>query len=201
MTMKRTWIVIGRRSRVAALCGIALLLAATAPAGAVAAEVTWSSTGTATLWSSTLNWRSATVPPLPTASDDALFGAAFGTPAVTLDVSSTIRSLRISTTSAFVLAPTNASTLTLVTGSVSRSAVSSGTQTLAAPMVLGASGVWAIDGGGALVMSGGVSSGTNLFGITKTGTGTLVLSGSNSYTGPTSVASGCLLYTSPSPRD
>lgn len=48
---------------------------------------------------------------------------------------------------------------------------------------------------GAGAFSGSVTNGTGTMGITKTGTGTLILSGANTYTGPTSVLQGTLLAT------
>jgi fibronectin-binding autotransporter adhesin len=177
-----------RRNRVAACLAVAFLLAATVPPRAVAADRTWSNSGTNTLWSNTLNWLGQT---LPLATDDVWFGQSFSMPTVTLDQNSSVRSFRISTASSFTL--TGTSSLTLGTLGLIRSATSSGTQTLAAPIVLGTSNTWTIDGEGGVRATGGISSGTSLFGITKAGAGTLTLAGSSSYRGITRVNLGTLL--------
>jgi autotransporter-associated beta strand protein len=66
----------------------------------------------------------------------------------------------------------------------------SGGDTISAPIVLGNSQSWEIDGGGTLSVSGGVGdAGANLS-LTKTGSGTLVLGGTNTYTGGTVVNAG-----------
>ena len=66
------------------------------------------------------------------------------------------------------------------------------TQTISSNITLGANQTWTANSGGstgtaALTVSGQISGG---FGITKAGNGTLTLSGSNSYTGATTVSAG-----------
>ncbi len=61
--------------------------------------------------------------------------------------------------------------------------------TIANPVVLSASQTWAVNGGMGLTNEGGVS---GAFSLTKTGAGTLSLSGSNTYSGATAVSAGTL---------
>ena len=61
--------------------------------------------------------------------------------------------------------------------------------TVSAPVILGAANAWETVGTATLTVSGNISGG---FGLTKQGPGTLILSGSNSYSGGTTVASGIL---------
>ena len=66
--------------------------------------------------------------------------------------------------------------------------------TIAAPIVLGSSQTWEIDNAAAnaLTVSGTIGDSGLGYGLTKTGVGTLVLSGSNTYTGGTTLAGGIL---------
>ena len=61
--------------------------------------------------------------------------------------------------------------------------------TINAPVILGGNNTWETVGTSTLTVGGNVSGG---FGLTKQGPGTLILSGSNSYTGGTTVATGTL---------
>lgn len=67
--------------------------------------------------------------------------------------------------------------------------------TISAPVILGGNNTWETASGVTLAVSGNISGG---FGLTKQGPGTLTLSGSNSYTGGTTVAAGTVLLNSSS---
>jgi len=67
----------------------------------------------------------------------------------------------------------------------------SAAHTISSNVALGSSQTWTVSGS-ALTVSGNVSSGGNAYGLTKSGTGTLILSGSDSYTGATAVNAGAL---------
>jgi autotransporter-associated beta strand protein len=67
--------------------------------------------------------------------------------------------------------------------------------TISAPVILGGNNTWETASGVTLTASGNIS---GSFGLTKQGPGTLALSGSNSYTGGTTVALGTMLLNSSS---
>lgn len=110
---------------------------------------------------------------------------ALGTAAVLFDASSTLRSA--STASRSLANPmilgTNAAQLTL-------GSADTGTLALSGTFTLQRSGTLAV--ANSLTTISGPVEGTG-FGLTKAGAGTLLLSGSNSYTGPTAVNAGGLL--------
>ena len=83
---------------------------------------------------------------------------------------------------------TGGSTLTL-DGTSPTIFVTSGSHSIACPVDLGANLAIQVDAGSQLTISGAIS---GAFAITKTGTGTLVLSGANSHTGLTTVSAGTL---------
>ena len=88
---------------------------------------------------------------------------------------------------------TGAGPLTLANGiDMSASTVN---MSLATPVTLGASQTWNVNSGDTLTASG-VISGSG-FGLTKSSSGTLILSGANTYTGITTVNAGTLHVTSP----
>jgi autotransporter-associated beta strand protein len=88
-------------------------------------------------------------------------------------------------------------TLSIVKGNVTRTAASSGVQTLARPVALGSSAVWDIGGAGQLAVSGSISG--SGYGLEKRGAGTLALSGANTYTGATTIKAGTLLVGADAP--
>ncbi len=173
-----------------------MLAAATAcamltPREAVAVDVTWNNTNAGdNLWSSTTNWSGDL---LPTSTDTITLGSAFASPTVNLNVSGMVASLTISTGNSFTLSSTNASVLTLATGGLTRDITSSGTQSISAHVTLGANAVWAIDGDGQLVVSGAIGEDGGSWSLTKTGTGTLTLTGANSYSGGTTIDGGTIV--------
>ncbi|MCI5053551.1 MAG: autotransporter-associated beta strand repeat-containing protein [Pelagibacteraceae bacterium] len=73
-------------------------------------------------------------------------------------------------------------------------ATSTGTSTFAGTITLGADSIIDIDGT-KLTLSGVISDGVNNFAIDKTGTGNLVLSGTNTFSGDTTVSAGTLTLT------
>jgi autotransporter-associated beta strand protein len=150
---------------------------------------TWSKGGSSVAWSNGANWGPAGV---PTSTCDATFTNAGLTDGdvVNLGGDQTANSVIIDGSKSFTLGGTGGK-LTLANGYLSRSAASSGTQTIACPVVLGANAVWDIDGAGELSVSGPVS---GEYSLEKRKSGTLVLSGPNSYTGGTYVTAGTLVF-------
>lgn len=66
----------------------------------------------------------------------------------------------------------------------------SAAHTISAPVILGASQAWEIDAGNALTASGAIS---GAFTLTKTGTGSLILGGANTFSGGLVIANGSVI--------
>jgi fibronectin-binding autotransporter adhesin len=112
-------------------------------------------------------------------TDLAVFGATAG--AVSLNTNLSALGLQFTTTG-YTISGTGV--LTLGSGGVNASTLTSGTTTIANNMTLVATGIWT-DGSGATVLASGILTGPG--GITKTGAGQLTLSGANSYSGGTTI--------------
>ncbi|MGB8352334.1 MAG: PEP-CTERM sorting domain-containing protein, partial [Chthoniobacteraceae bacterium] len=90
-------------------------------------------------------------------------------------------------------------TLTVMAGGTNGNTAGSGivvdagsaAHTISSNVALGSSQMWTVNGS-PLTVSGTVSDGGHTFGLTKSGTGTLILSASETYTGATVVGSGTL---------
>lgn len=92
-----------------------------------------------------------------------------------------------------------AGTLTLAPSSAAdgiRVEDNAGAVTISAPVQLGAAQTWEVSGTGASLVVSGPISGDDSASLTKTGAGTLTLSGSNTYTGQTIVQQGTLVINS-----
>jgi autotransporter-associated beta strand protein len=150
---------------------------------------TWSNGGGDSQWGTNTNWSPNGI---PDASQDTYFTntglTANGT--VTLGADRSINSLIFDTTTNFTIGGA-AGALTITSGNISRTSTSSGTQTIARPIVLGANGIWNIAGSGQLTVSGAISGSHSL---EKTGTGALYLSGANTYNGATTLTNGTLYF-------
>ena len=135
---------------------------------------TWSKGGGTLNWGDAGNWNLGGVPDITNRVTFANTGLAAGN-TVSLGVSRTVDAITFDSTVTFTVGGTGG-TLTLQKGNLTRTAASAGTQTLARPVALVASGTWDVAGSGQLVVSGMLdnSSGKTL---TKTGAGTLTLSG------------------------
>ena len=147
---------------------------------------TWDGGGTNAFWDTVVNWDNDA---LPATSDIVQFSTGLGSgAAINLNGNRTAASLTINTLSAFSI--TN-STLTLSSGDITRNDIA-GTEadhTITSGIALGADGSWTINGSGSLIASGVISGSQKL---TKLGTGTLVLSGVNTFSGLTTVSAGVL---------
>jgi autotransporter-associated beta strand protein len=140
-------------------------------------------------WTDAANWDNPSAP--PDATWDVVLTSAGLADGSTLNLggNGSVNVLTIDSTAGFTLGGASG-TLTIVKGNLTRTAASAGNQAIARPVALGASAVWDIAGSGELAVTGGLS-GTG-FGLTKQGGGTLVLSGTCTYTGPTAVQGGTL---------
>lgn len=156
-----------------------------------AADTTWQNSGTD--FNTPANWSGG----VPGSGDVAVFGNARSTnPA--LSASLTIQELNFSsiTSSGYVLSSGNGSLLTLTnTGTGSTGAISasntSGTNTISAGLVLGAASgatqTFTQAAGGTLALSGPITEASAGVKLTYAGNGTFVLTGSNAYTGNTTI--------------
>ncbi|MEO6477601.1 autotransporter-associated beta strand repeat-containing protein [Luteolibacter sp.] len=163
-----------------------------------AASLTWDADaifngtfgGTGPWNTSTLNWSNASADQAWTTNtitgDTGLFAGTSGT--VTLG--SAINALGLQFTTTGYTVATGANTLSLGTGGIDASALSSGTTTLTGLVALGANQSWNV-GSGATLTSTALISGTG-FGITKSGAGTLTFNANNTYSGSTVINAGTL---------
>jgi fibronectin-binding autotransporter adhesin len=162
-------------------------------------------------WSSSTNWRTTLADNLAVAgAPDYQTNVTFATTTPgplllttnVLDVDFDINSLNfndaaggvtIGGTKMLTIEATNANSN--AAGNGINSANTSGTNTISAKVGLAASQTWTVATGGTLAVSGVVGDFGGGYGITKAGSGTLTLSGANSYTGLTTVSAGTLEVT------
>jgi autotransporter-associated beta strand protein len=152
------------------------------------------------VWSGTGNW-SGGVP--GTGQDTAVFATALsGTAAVTLDGSRSLASLGFNTsgTTGYTISPTGGSTLTLANTATGTATISnSGDNTIAAPVVLGSNLSVTASTGGVLTIAETISdSGGTSNSLSVSGGGELILSGTDTYKGGTTVSGGTLAVTAAS---
>jgi len=151
----------------------------------------WNTTSPGFNWT-IANGSSTEVTSLPTASSDIFFTLANpGTTNTTLGQNMLVRSITFAATSA-PMTIGGSNTLTIAAG-ITEASGGTATQTISAPVQLGATQTWEIDGSGPLIVSGPISGSAALV---KSGAGTLVLAGSVGYTGGTSVEGGTLILAS-----
>lgn len=153
----------------------------------------WDSGGSAGDWNSANNWSTNVV---PGSSDDLIFD---NTLVATLPTSIGLRGNRSANSLTFntgdslaLVNGTGNRTLTLTSGNITRSSGSSGAQSLDfASLDLGANGTFAIDGSGTLTISSVIGGGARS--INRTGSGTLLLSGNNTFSSGLTLTSGLTL--------
>lgn len=157
------------------------------------AQVIWDNSNANNAWNTGANWSTGTV---PISSSNVQFNAT-ETDAIVNDIAlagaRTANSLTyndVDDTFSIINGSGNR-TLTLTSGDITRTAASSGTQTIAnSTLALGASSIMDIAGSGNLTISAAITgSGISL---TKTGAGELILSGTNTFNGGTTLSAGTL---------
>ena len=166
----------------------------------------WGASGSGS-WNISGKWHGGSIP--GSAGDTAAFGASgdtatFGTSigsatvTITLDGSRTLAALAFSTTGggSYIISRSSGdtvSTLTLSNGTANVSiANSGGSQTIAVPVVLGNNLSVSSTTGSRLTISGPISQTGTGASVTLTGGGVLILSGSDTYTGGTTVSDGTI---------
>jgi autotransporter-associated beta strand protein len=169
----------------AALVGLLLF------GGPASAQVYWDGGGNNTAWGTANNWSNNNV---PASGTNVVFNNTYvGTlpTAITLNADRTANSLTFDTSNDLSLTNGNGNrTLTLTSGDITRTATSSGTQTLSfTTLALGGNSAMNIGGTGSLVISSAM---TGTATLTKTGSGLLVLGGNNTFTGNIAVNAGTL---------
>lgn len=162
-------------------------------------QVVWDNSNADNRWGTAANWSSGAV---PLTSSNVQFNAT-ETDAIVNDIE--LRGTQNANSLTFndvddtfsIINGTGSRTLNLTSGSITRTAGSSGTQTIAnSTLALGANSIMNIDGTGNLTISAAITgSGDSL---TKTGAGELILSGTNTYNGGTTVSAGTLTLASAS---
>jgi autotransporter-associated beta strand protein len=143
-------------------------------------------------WGSGSNWVGGTVP-----SDGLLIfaGSTSGTAVVTLDGIRTVSALQFggsSATGSFTITAGSGGELTLGDSTGGSIMVESGTNSISAPIVLADSLAVSISAGGILQL-GGISQNADIAAaLSLSGEGALILSGTDNYTGGTSVSGGTM---------
>ena len=147
-------------------------------------------------WSLNTNWSNNYVPGV--AGDTASFTTATGPSQITLDVSPTVGTININNANSYTIVANAGQTLTLDNGGINATAAiddSGGVHYISAPLILNSSvTVTCENHGDAMYISGDISGagGLNISnsGIYMTTFSALVLSGTNTYSGGTSIQRG-----------
>lgn len=164
---------------------------------AIAADATWGATSGGT-WSDAANWLGGQVPSNNTSN--AYFSTNGNAQAISVNSSTTIKSLNFNSTALGVLTLGGNSTLNF--DSASTSAVTLFVDPDSADHIINTSvklqgadqQLWQINGQRTLIQAGTISGSTLARGFTKTGTGTLVLNGNNTFTGTLGISEGTVVF-------
>jgi autotransporter-associated beta strand protein len=184
-----------------------------------ATTLSWSSTGSSTLggtgtWdTSTADWWNGTSAIAWTDTAGTTDTAAFGGTAGTVTLGSSLGALGLQFTTAGYTLATGSNTLSLGTGGIDASSLTSGTTTVSGNLSLVGAQSWNTGSGSTLTVSAAVATAgnaltvngtgtTTLSGIvsgtgslTQSGTGTLTLSGANTFSGGITIGAGTVAIT------
>jgi hypothetical protein len=133
---------------------------------------TWTKGAGTLQWGTAGNWAPSSVPDSTKTASFTNTGLSPGD-TIILGGNRSVGSLLFDTTTNFTIGGTSG-TLSLATGGLTRTAGSSGTQTIARPVALGANAVWEIAGSGRISLTGTLSGNYTL---EKLGSGTLEIAG------------------------
>jgi autotransporter-associated beta strand protein len=142
----------------------------------------WTNANASGNWSDATSWDPSVIPD----SGASVVFADAGATAVVNNVSRNVGNVTFDAAGGFTVTASGGAGLTISNGIAVTTNFS---YTLAAPVVLGGDNLWSVSSNGSLQVSGPVS-GTNS--IIQDGGGTLILSGTNSYSGGTTVSNGTL---------
>lgn len=158
-------------------------------------QVVWDNGGGDNRWGTGTNWSTNTV---PTAASNVQFNATDDNATVSdiqLRGNYSANSLTFNNVddNFSLINGTGSRTLTLTSGDITRTAGSSGTQTLAfTTLALGGDAAMNIAGSGGLTISAAIVNSGGARSLTKSGAGLLTLSGNNTYSGGTTLSAGTL---------
>ncbi len=161
---------------------------------AAATSFTWSGVAAAAQtsdpnWTTNTNWAGNVAPGTAANADITYAASPTAATATTVNANYSVNSLTFQAGApAYTVTNSNDATLTVGAGGITQASAS--TQTLSVPTVLGAAQTWNVSDPAGTLAHTGVISGAG--GITKTGAGTLELSGVNTFTGGTTLAAGTL---------
>ena len=163
------------------------------------ADAVWTAVGGGTLsWDAAANWQNTVV---PSNGDTVVFGASVGSTTATVALDNPVALSGIifqpAASGAYVLSGSGADGLDLSQGGLGEEvSVLSGANAINAPIVLGDGLSVNAASGTSLTITGPISESGGDRGLTLSGGGNLTLSGSDSYTGGTTVGGGTLTVTS-----
>jgi autotransporter-associated beta strand protein len=157
---------------------------------------TWTQSGGG-VWGAAANWTGSEIPEFAGAAAN-FAGAITAAANINLDAAWTVGTLTFNNSNSYTLSAVANNSLTLDNGGITSNAAVTdlnGAHTIAAPVILNSTAVvTVVNPNDILTLSGPIS---GVGGITKSGSGNLILSGANSYAGSTTINSGSLTIASP----
>jgi autotransporter-associated beta strand protein len=157
----------------------------------------WAATGIAG-WSASGNWAGGNVPGAP--QDTAVFAALSGSTAlVNLDIPVSLAALAFSTSAgaSYAIGSSSGMAITLANTAGAATIDNSGSNMIAVPITLQSNLSVDSSPGSMLTIAGAIGESGSSYSLTLSGGGQLVLSGSNSYSGGTTVLGGTLVLPNP----
>lgn len=177
----------GRRRSIRSAAALVLATGfAATTGGALRADVlTWVYNSADSSWESPSNWSTAIA---PVSTDDVVFSTPTAAQAIVLSNDESVNSITLSNAATAYTYSGGA----LTVGAGGLTGTSNGAATFSNNIVLGASQSWSVGTGKTVTVSGVVSGADNTVALTKTGAGTVALSGLNTYAGGTTLSAGTL---------